>query len=63
MRIGGLLVVPAKTARPAERAVVRRRAGGERRVATRPRPDDRSDLDPAAAPLPGPIYVDGISAP
>ena len=34
MRIGGLLAVPAKTARdasrPAERAVVRRQAGGER---------------------------------
>ena len=48
MGVGGLLAVPAKTARdasrPAERAVVRRQAGGERRVATRPRPDDRSDL-------------------
>ena len=29
------------SARPAERAVVCRRAGGERRIATRPRPDDR----------------------
>jgi hypothetical protein len=48
MGVGGLLAVPAKTARdaarPAERAVVRRQAGGERRVATRPRPDERSDL-------------------
>jgi hypothetical protein len=47
-----------RVARPAERAVVRRRAGGERRGASRPRPHDRGRPRRASV-----IYAGGESRP